>query len=64
MQSLILKQFFKNEKNYKYLLALFLLNNFLSCKILKKNKKCDCPEFSISIEHEPEDSLDIYKMYH
>jgi hypothetical protein len=52
------------KKNIKYLLALFLLNNFLSCKILKKNKKCDCPEFSNSIEHESEDSLDIYKMYH
>jgi hypothetical protein len=54
------------KKIIKYLLALFLLNNFLSCKILKKNKKCDCPEFSISIsiEHESEDNLDIYKMYH
>jgi hypothetical protein len=52
------------KKIIKYLIALFLLNNFLSCKILKKNKKCDCPEFSISIEHESVDSLDIYKMYH
>lgn len=52
------------KKIIKYLIALFLLNNFLSCKILKKNKKCDCPEFSISIEHESGDSLDIYKMYH
>ena len=52
------------KKIIKYLIALFLLNNFLSCKILKKNKKCDCPEFSISFEYETEDNLDIYKMYH
>lgn len=30
----------------KYGLILLLLANFLSCSVLKKNKKCDCPEWS------------------
>ena len=52
------------KKIINYVSIIFLIYIFLSCKILKKNKKCDCPEFSISIEHESVDSLDIYKMYH
>jgi len=48
MQSLILEEFFIMKKSIvlKYGLILLILSCFLSCSILKKNKKCDCPEWS------------------
>ena len=48
MQSLILEELYIMRKSIvlKYGLILLLLGVFLSCSILKKKKKCDCPEWS------------------
>ncbi|MDC3389642.1 hypothetical protein OAW64_00600 [Flavobacteriales bacterium] len=40
----------------KYSIIVILILNFNSCKILKKNKKCDCPEWTYHTDLKANDS--------